>query len=98
MSVLNRGQRCIVVEGCPKNIGLLVEVVAHLGEIDDYQDCYKIVTVSRRCIPELWADAAHSRTVPGKSPYAYTERYKIRPLVDLPLEEAAEAKRQKVGA
>lgn len=84
MSILNKGQRCIVVEGCPKNIGLLVEVVEHLGKYGDYQDAYEIVTLSGRPFPELWADETRTRTVPGVSPYACTERYKIRPLLDLP--------------
>lgn len=84
MSVLNIGQRCIVVEGCPKNIGLLVEVVEHLGQYEEYQDCYEIVTISGRPFPQLWANDAHTRTVPGVSPYALTERYKIRPLLNLP--------------
>ena len=39
MSVLNKGQRCIVIAGCPKNIGILVEVLDHLGGVGDYQDC-----------------------------------------------------------
>lgn len=97
MSVLNRGQRCIVVEGCPKNIGLLVEVVEHLGLYEEYQDCYEIVTVSMRPFPELWADEAHTRTVPGVSPHAYTERYKIRPLFDLPDESDYELAESLVG-
>ena len=84
MSVLNRGQRCIVIAGCPKNIGILVEVLDHLGEVDNYQDCYEIVTISGRFFPELWADETRTRTVPGVSSIALTERYKIRPLIDLP--------------
>ena len=84
MSVLNKGQRCIVIAGCPKNIGILVEVIDHLGEVGDYQDCYEIVTISGRPFPELWADGTHTRTVPGVSSIAMTERYKIRPLIDLP--------------
>jgi hypothetical protein len=84
MSVLSRGQRCIVVEGCPKNIGLLVEVVEHLGQYKEYLDCYEIVTISGRPFPQLWADDEHTRTVSGFSRYALTERYKIKPLQDLP--------------
>lgn len=84
MSVLNKGQRCIVVEGCPKNIGLLVEVVEHLGQYEEYADCYEIVTISGRPFPQLWANASHTRTVPGVSPCALTERYKIKPLLDFP--------------
>lgn len=84
MSVLSTGQRCIVVEGCPKNIGLLVEVVQHLGQYKGYVDCYKIVTTSGRPFPQLWADDEQARTVSGISRYALTERRKIRPLLDLP--------------
>ena len=80
MSVLNKGQRCIVIAGCPKNIGVLVEVLDHLGGVDNYQDCYEIVTISGRPFPELWADGTHTRTVPGVSSIAMTERYKIRDL------------------
>ena len=78
MSVLNKGQRCIVIAGCPKNIGILVEILDHLGEVENYQDCYEIVTISGRPFPELWADGTHTRTVPGVSSIAMTERYKIR--------------------
>jgi hypothetical protein len=73
-----------VIAGCPKNIGTLVEILDHLGEVDNYQDCYEIVTISGRPFPELWADGTRTRTVPGVSSIALTERYKIRPLIDLP--------------
>jgi len=96
MSILKRGQRCIVVEGCPKNIGLIVEVINHLGNVEGYQDCYAIMTVSGRPFPELWADATHSRTVPGVSSNAMTERYKIRPLIDLSSESDLNQNKQEL--
>jgi hypothetical protein len=96
MSVLNRGQRCIVIAGCPKNIGTLVEILDHLGEVDNYQDCYEIVTISGRPFPELWADGTRTRTVPGVSSIALTERYKIRPLIDLPSNADANQTKQEL--
>jgi hypothetical protein len=86
MSVLRKGQRCILVKGCPKNVGLLVMVVDHLGEFEDYQDCYEIVTVSGRAFPELWADATRTKTVPSMSSTALTDRHKLRPITDLNLD------------
>ncbi len=98
MSVLNRGQRCIVIAGCPKNIGVLVEILDHLGGVDNYQDCYEIVTISGRPFPELWADDTRTRTVPGVSSIALTERHKLRPLIDLPsTADANQTKQELVG-
>ena len=29
--LLRPGTRCVIVAGCPENIGVVVEVIAHLG-------------------------------------------------------------------
>jgi hypothetical protein len=31
MSLLKPGTLCVIIAGCPENIGLVVEVVEHLG-------------------------------------------------------------------
>ena len=81
MSALKPGTRCVIIAGCPENIGLLVVVLSHLGQYEDYDDAYEIETLSGRPMA-LWADESRTWTVPGASPYAITERCKLRPLVD----------------
>lgn len=83
MSILKKGQRCMVIKGCPKNLGLLVEIVRHIGAALDYRDGYEIITLSRRPFPELWGDQTRTWTVSGASAYALTERNKLQPLPDL---------------
>ncbi|WP_157896734.1 hypothetical protein [Acidovorax carolinensis] len=48
MSVLNPGTRCIIVAGCPENIGLIVVVVERLGAHGGRVDAYRIATLSGR--------------------------------------------------
>ena len=79
MSVLNPGQRCVIVAGCPENIGLIVEVVRRLGTYADYADAYLIRTVTGRPFHQLWSG---KNLVKGNSTSAVTERYKLRPLVE----------------
>jgi len=89
-SILKPGTRCMIVAGCPKNIGLVVQVVHRHGTWGRYKDAYEIQTISGRLFPQLWRG---SSLEDGYSKTAITERYKLRPLVDLK-DEALEADQQ----
>ena len=78
MSVLKPGTLCVIVAGCPENIGLVVEVVQHLGRHEDREDAYLIRTASGRQFQQLWDGNDLLR---GFSDEAITDRYKLRPLV-----------------
>ena len=79
MSILARGQRCVIVGGCPENIGLVVEVIYRIGRHLDREDAYLIRTVSGRPFHQLWKGQELQR---GASSEAITDRHKLRPLVD----------------
>jgi hypothetical protein len=79
MSVLNPGTRCVIVAGCPENIGLLVVVIERLGAYAGRDDAYRISTLSGRPFPQL---NHGKRLVAGFSPEAITDRHKLRPLVE----------------
>ena len=87
MSILARGQRCVIVGGCPENIGLVVEVISRIGRHKDREDAYWIRTVSGRPFHQLWIDKELQR---GSSSEAVTDRYKLRPLVD-PKDDVSDA-------
>ncbi len=70
MSLLYPGQRCVIIAGCPENIGLIVEVVRRLGAYGGYQDGYEIVTLSGRNFQQLWRGKDLAK---GYSSSAYTE-------------------------
>lgn len=78
MENLKPGTLCVIVAGCPENIGMIVEVAGRLGRIEGYEDCYKIKTVTGRNFLQLWV-GKNLKT--GTSTIAYTERHKLRPLV-----------------
>lgn len=78
-SILKNGTRCVIVAGCPENIGVLVVTTEHLGANDGYEDGYRIVTLSGRPFAQL---THGKRMLKGYSNEATTERYKLRPLVD----------------
>ena len=84
MSILARGQKCVIVGGCPENIGLIVEVICRIGPHIAREDAYWIKTVSGRPFHQLWIDKELQR---GSSSEAITDRHKLRPLVD-PKEDA----------
>ena len=84
MSILARGQKCVIVGGCPENIGLVVEVICRIGPHSAREDAYWIRTVSGRPFHQLWIDKELQR---GSSSEAITDRHKLRPLVD-PKDEA----------
>ena len=83
------GQRCVIVAGCPENIGLIVEVVRHLGASRGYEDGYEIMTLSGRNFRQLWRG---TQLIQGSTMFAYTERYKLRPLVEPGAEEEVQRK------
>jgi len=86
MSFLKPGTLCVIVGGCPENIGLVVEVLAHLGHCPPRADTYEIRTVSGRPFHQLWkngGDGSRSKdVVRGSSNTCITDRHKLRPLVD----------------
>ena len=75
---LKTGTRCVIVAGCPENIGLIVEVVGRVLPSRPDEEAYCIETVSRRPFHQLWEGNDLLR---GDSTRAITERYKLRPLV-----------------
>ena len=79
MSLLKNGTRCVIIGGCRENIGLVVEVVEHLGRLGASDDAYRIRTVSGRPFQQLWQGGDLLR---GHSDEAITDRHKLRPLVD----------------
>jgi len=83
-SLLKNGTRCVIVAGCPDNIGLLVVTTEHLGAHDGRDDAYRIVTLSGRPFPQL---TRGKRLLKNHSNEAITDRYKLRPLVDPKVEE-----------
>jgi hypothetical protein len=76
--LLKPGTLCVIIAGCPENIGMIVEVVAHIGVYEDYKDAYEIRTVTGRTFNQLWDG---DDLVEGYSENAITERWKLRPLV-----------------
>lgn len=79
MADLKPGTLCVIVAGCPDNIGMIVEVVSHLGRRRGYEDGYEIKTVTGRNFRQLWQG---DKLKTGTSTFATTERYKLRPLVE----------------
>ncbi len=78
-SILKRGTRCVIVAGCPENIGLLVVTTEHLGAYGGSADANRIVTLSGRPFPQL---KHGKRTLKRHSSEAITDRWKLKPLVD----------------
>lgn len=77
MSLLKSGSLCVIIAGCPENIGVIVEVIERIG---GDSDCYRIKTVSGRPFAQLWNDeGVLSR---GDANICFTDRHKLRPLVD----------------
>ena len=85
MSFLKPGTRCIIVGGCPKNIGLIVEIISHIGmvyidSLHTHADVCQIRTVSGRFFPQIWD--SEGNLLKGSSNECFTDRHKLRPLVD----------------
>ncbi len=79
MSTLEKGTVCIIIAGCPENIGMLVEVTAHLGRYGEREDAYQIETITGRNFNQLWNGGNLTK---GYSKVAITDRHKLRPLKD----------------
>ena len=80
MSALKPGTLCVIIGGCPKNIGLIVEVLEHIGPYPPRSDAYSIRTVTGRNFPQL-KTGEDERLEPGSFTEAITDRHKLRPLV-----------------
>jgi len=80
MSALKPGTLCVIIGGCPENIGMIVEVKMHLGQFLERADAYLIETVTGRKFNQLWSD---NDLIRGHSTEAVTDRHKLRPLLDL---------------
>lgn len=80
MSNLKPGTLCVIVGGCPENLGLIVEVILHLGRYDGREDAYEIKTITSRKFNQMWRNG---RLVKGYATIAITDRHKLRPLVNL---------------
>ena len=78
MSILKPGTLCVIIAGCPENIGMVVEVMQHLGVYEDRQDAYLIRTTSGRHFHQPWSGNDLLR---GQSDECITDRHKLRPLV-----------------
>lgn len=74
---LKPGTKCVIVAGCPENIGLIVEVIGRVHSLNS-DDAYSIKTISGRAFHQLWEGNDLLR---GDSDRAITDRYKLRPLV-----------------
>jgi hypothetical protein len=79
MSALKPGTRCVIIAGCPENIGLIVEVIRRLGRHREREDAYLIRTISGRPFHQIWAG---KELIRGYSDECITDRHKLRPLVD----------------
>jgi hypothetical protein len=86
MSILKLGTLCVIVGGLPEHIGLVVEVLEHLGHYADREDAYFVRTASGHPFPEIWAIGTPRPTPSNKR---ITDRRNLRPLVD-PKVEAEE--------
>ena len=98
MADLKPGTLCVIVAGCPENIEMIVEVVSRLGKFGGYEDGYQIKTVTGRNFRQLWVG---NNLKAGNSTTAFTERYKLRPLVedgasDLALEDVLNVSKPEV--
>ena len=79
MPILKPGTLCVIIAGCPENIGMVVEVIQHVGLYEDKEDAYLIRTTTGRHFHQLWSGNDLLR---GQSDECVTDRHKLRPLVD----------------
>jgi hypothetical protein len=79
MSALKPGTRCVIIAGCPENIGVIVEVIERLGPYEDRGDAYYVRTASGRPFKQLWAG---DDLVRGHTDKCVTDRHKLRPLIE----------------
>ena len=77
MPILKPGTLCVIIAGCPENIGMIVEVIQHVGLYEDKEDAYLIRTTTGRHFHQLWSGNDLLR---GQSDECVTDRHKLRPL------------------
>jgi hypothetical protein len=75
---LKPGTLCVIIAGCPENIGMVVEIIQHIGVYEDRQDAYLIRTITGRHFRQLWSGNDLLR---GNSNECVTDRHKLRPLI-----------------
>ena len=80
MSALKPRILCVIIGGYPKNIGLIAEVLEHIGPYPPRSDAYSVRTVTGRKFPQLKI-GEDERLEPGSFTEAITDRHKLRPLV-----------------
>ena len=78
MSILKPETLCVIIAGCPENIGLVVEVIQHLGTYEGKEDAYWIKTTTGRPFHQLWHGKELMR---GSIDECITDRHKLRSLV-----------------
>ena len=77
MNAIEAGTLCIIVGGCPENIGSIVEVIKHLGKYENRTDAYLIKTITGRNFNQL---VIKNNLTKGNSPEAVTDRHKLKPI------------------
>ena len=73
------GTLCVIIAGCPENIGMVVEVIQRLGAYEGKEDAYWIKTTTGRPFHQLWSG---NELLRGSIDECITDRHKLRPLVD----------------
>lgn len=96
MSVLKPGTLCVIVGGCPGNIGLIVEVLAHLGHHRSRSDAYHIRTATGRPFPEVRVSGSPERFLRNAMVDCITDRHKLRPLVEPKVKEGTRSRKQDI--
>ena len=81
MSALKPRILCVIIGGYPKNIGLIAEVLEHIGPYPPRSDAYSVRTVTGRNFSQLKLGKPE-RLESGSFTEAITDRHKLRPLVD----------------
>jgi hypothetical protein len=79
LSILKPGTLCVIIAGYPENIGMVVEVIQHLGAYEGKEDAYWIKTTTGRPFHQLWHGKELMR---GSIDECITDRHKLRPLVE----------------
>lgn len=92
MNSLKKGTLCIIIGGCPENIGSIVEIVKHLGKHGDRDDAYLIKTISGRNFNQLWINGLLTK---GNAIEAVTDRHKLKPLPGCNMQEVIYKTEQK---
>jgi hypothetical protein len=80
MSDLKPGALCVIIGGCPENIGLIVEIIRHLGACGNRENAYSIRTVSGRTFHQF--RKSNGELIRANNCECITDRHKLRPLVD----------------